>query len=129
MATRTTQTLGTPGFVADPESVRLSTGRQVDWESVAAGRGGELPAGIIVVEVADKIIPRADADSGPAYGILLTHASEDSDTDALTGYGVAIGGHFYENLLAEADDSAFADYVAELSVLFTFEDYEDTRAS
>lgn len=72
------------------------------------GSGGKfVPAGTVMDLLASgKIVPSAMASGGvTAYGVLVTNADEDSRTDALTGYGVFLGGLFYENLLPEASGS------------------------
>jgi hypothetical protein len=70
--------------------------------SLATGRF--LPAGTVLAELTSgKCVPRSVAPSGvTATGILETDAYEFSTTDALTGYGVLIGGALYENMLPEA---------------------------
>ena len=172
-------TLSNYGFVVDSDSVRLSSGAQFDWASVADSRKNDdlkkvVKAGTVVAKRSNgKIIPRADksvaitslTDDGsneitavatahglatddtiviegadarflgtfvitvtgangftytttgatsagvsagtltgsfPAYGLLIGEAREDAPEHATTGYGVMIGGHFFENLLADA---------------------------
>lgn len=132
---RRTYTLSTPGFVADADSVSLSTGRQVDWESITAQDGRKfLPAGTLVgVNDDGQLIPAAPADGeeDPAnvFGILVTSAHENLPSDAKTGYGVYVGGVFYENLLPDREDADFDDLREALGPRFVWETYEDDRAS
>lgn len=67
-----------------------------------------------------------------AWGLLITEARENAEEHALSGYGVFIGGHFFENILADADGNGNlpAAYLAELAATagtFSFEDYADSR--
>ena len=209
---RTRSVLSTPGFVADPNSLRHDTGRQIDWDAVsdkfrlgavavtltagaaqgavsitvaalsgavapgavlrfsadefatvgpagaAAGAtavpvealvnaletgdtaytGGSgakhLPAGTIVaLPAGGKAVPAVD---NTAKGVLISAADEPTGsargvrTDALTGYGVLIGGHLYENLLPDADSGTGqipAAAKTALGSLFTWQKLVDTR--
>lgn len=202
-------TLSTYGFVADPGSVRLSTGRQFDWAAVADSRKNsddkkEVAAGTVVALQGDgKIVPRADtvsvsqlADDGSngitatatghgfatgdsiviaganedrfngtftitvsdantftytttgdteagnatgtlvaspaAWGVLISTAREDAQEHAVSGYGVYLGGHLYENILPDSSGSPKvlpSAYKDEMGALFTFETYADSRLS
>lgn len=105
-----------------------------------AGAAGKkvLPAGTVVGELlgAGKISPRV-ATTNPATGILEATAIEDEASHALTGYGVLVGGVFYENLLPDATGTGGvggtatlpAAIVTELrsgGVGYTFEPYGNT---
>ena len=127
---RTRSTLSTPGFVADPASLRYDTGRQIDWDNVPAGTD-TLPPGTLVTMPDDgtKSVPAVD---GTGAGFLQTHAHRPGTAgglaDALTGYGVLIGGHLYENLLPDAVAGELpAAAKAALGPLFTFQTYRDSR--
>lgn len=71
-----------------------------------------------------------------AIGLIETGANEDSDTDALTGYGLLIGGVFYENMLPDASGSPKvlpSAYKAELQTVgvgtgFSWQTYADNRS-
>ena len=110
----------------------FTSGAQVDWSAVtatdAAGRK-TLPAFSAVAIEGGKIVPR-DADS-PATAILLSDATEGMPTDALTGYGYVRGGGFYEELLPDSSDAAWATIKTELQSAgaFYFETYSDSRAA
>jgi hypothetical protein len=87
-----------------------------------------IPAGTVVCQLSSgKIVPRAARPgSEEAIGILWSTASENSNEDALTGYGVIIGGVIYENLLPETITS----YKTELETngtTFAWMTYADTR--
>lgn len=66
-------------------------------------------------------------------GLLATDADEDMASDAITGYGIFVGGHVYENLLPEATGSPKvipAQHKAELRVAgistgWAFSQYSD----
>lgn len=140
--TRTDFTASTPGFIADPASIDLNTGRQVSWDDVPDSYLGDdgkkqLPAGTIVSELsnpAGKIVPRADEVeyAGAAIGILRTAAVEDDDVAAMSGYGVIVGGVIFQNLLPDFGDGAIATMKTELNAVgvgnFVWETYADTRA-
>lgn len=113
-----------PGFVIDQESIVLSYGRQIDW--TAAGVD-ELAPGTVVSEVAPggKVIPRTATGATAAFGILLTGASKNAPSDALTGYGIARGGGFYRNMMP----AMTAAVVTELGARFYFEDYLNTAGA
>lgn len=66
--------------------------------------------------------------SGDAIGILVTSAQENSRSDSLTGYGVFVGGVFYENLLPDFEDGEWETIVTELGERFSFESYQDSRS-
>lgn len=132
-------TVSTPGFIADPGSVALNTGRQVAFDELPAAYDDAdgnklLPAGTIVSELPDgRIVPRTDGIeyAGDAIGILRTAAHEKSEVAALSGYGVVIGGVVYENLLPDHGDGSFDTFKTELHAAgpgFRFETYEDSRA-
>jgi hypothetical protein len=67
-------------------------------------------------------------------GILETNATENSPTDALSGYGVIVGGVVYENLLVDATGTPKvlpAQYKTELAELgpgFYWGTYQDSRS-
>lgn len=65
-----------------------------------------IPAGTVMCELSSgKIVPRADRPgSETAIGLLWSTATEAAymaNNDALTGYGVIVGGVIYETLLPE----------------------------
>jgi hypothetical protein len=104
--------------------------------------GGEgnkkyVPPMTVMVEIAagaeaGKMVPRAVRPAAEtAYGFIETGADEDSDTDAISGYGMIIGGVIYENLLPDsvAGDlpSAYKTELQAAGTGFAFKDYEDSR--
>ena len=128
--------LSWPGFVADPDSVALDTGRQIDWEDLAASFEDRVPAGTVIVEQSDgTILPRSmgveeEAATLPAVGILVTSTNRESRSDALSGYGVIRGGVIYSNLLQETDNVGFDDWIGELQdngTGYVFKTYADNR--
>lgn len=72
--------------------------------STGGMEGRHVKAGTVVDLLSSgKVVPSSLATGGvTAYGVLLTDADEESGSDSATGYGVAIQGTFYENLLPEA---------------------------
>ena len=146
MATRTTAVLSNPGFIVDFPSVDRSTGRQVNWALVPAGYQNEngkkeIPAGTVMSEDDNgQVYPRADADTGTnpthtARFIAETNMVEDEKEAALSGYGMILGGAFYENLLPDSTGTPKqlpADFVTELRASgtgYAFEQYTDSRLS
>lgn len=141
MGTRTTTRIGRPGFVADPDSIELSSGRQIDWANVGAGyidaaTGKKvLPGGTVIGELLGngKISPRV-VTTNPASGLLATTAIEGDRSAALSGYGVMVGGVIYEALLPDSSGSpkvlaaAIKTELGASACTFKFERYEDNRA-
>lgn len=138
---RNSYILSSPGFVVDPESVSLNSGRQIDWDQVSAafGAAGEkvIPAGTIVAELdSGLIVPRTDdietapasAVTAPAVGVLVASAHQKSLSDSKSGYGVYMGGVFYETLMPDAGDAGIATFKTELGNRFVFESYADNRS-
>lgn len=62
-----------------------------------------IKAGTVMCQLSSgKYVPRADRPgSEEAVGLLISAATENSTTDALTGYGLIVGGVIYETLLPE----------------------------
>lgn len=99
-----------------------------------------LFAGTVMVQVAagahaGKAVPRAlRPASETAEFLLATDAIEGSPVAALSGYGMLTGGHFFENLLPEADLTADpavinSTWKTELGSWFKFQQYKDSRAA
>lgn len=102
----TTTNLSRPPVVADPHSIIRNSGRQIDWANVSATNADGkkiVPADTVVGELlgTGKVSPRV-VTTNPAVGIMETTAVEGETFAALSGYGVIIGGHIYENLLPDA---------------------------
>lgn len=134
---RTTTNLSRLPFVADPHSVIRNSGRQIDWANVSATNADGkkiIYAGTVVGELlgGGKVSPRV-VTTNPATGIMETTAVQDAPFAALSGHGVMIGGHFYENLLPDATGSPktlAAAVKTELNAngfAFSFESYGDNR--
>lgn len=134
---RTTTSLSRLPFVADPHSVIRNSGRQIDWANVSATNADGkkiVYAGTVVGELlgTGKVSPRV-ATTNPATGIMETTAVQGETFAALSGYGVIIGGHFYENMLPDATGSPktlAAAVKTELNAngfVFSFEQYGDNR--
>ena len=103
----------------------------------AGGGGRQVLAGTIMAELADgRMVPRVMRPGAEtAKYILATLANEDSETDAVTGYGVIKSAAVYENLLPESSGSpkvANSTYKTELLAqggYWMFEQYGDSSAS
>lgn len=132
-------------FVADRDSLDHDTGHTIDWANVAAGAtygvAGKriIKAGTVMGELLSgngSLSPRV-VTTNPAVGILATDAYEDSESDAVSGYGLIIGGVLYENLLPEATGTPrvlAAAVKTELQTAgvgtgFAFKQYVDSSAS
>lgn len=99
--------------------------------------GGELSAGkhlkagtVVDLLASGKVVPSSLNTGGgvTAYGILITNADEFSETDAASGYGVFTSGSFYENLLPDNANAAFATWKTELLArggFWLFDTYAD----
>ena len=148
---RTSITGSSPGFVVDPNATARSDGRQIDFGAVPDTRiptgltKKRIPAGTIMAELPDgKIIPRKDVTASAlidgsqatgaetAVGFLVSDAEEDAKYAALSGYGMFLGGVFYRELLPDHAETAFADWVTEITDLGSqvrLETYSDSRAA
>ena len=135
------KSVSTPGFLADSTTFVRGTGRQIDWDQVPASYENadgvkELKAGTVLsVQADDTAFPRAAADvaTTPAHTaqeILQSGAREDSETDALTGYGTIVGASIYENLLPDFGNADFGTFKTELEDAgtgFTWRTFADNR--
>lgn len=70
---------------------------------VSASGSKVIKAGTVLCQLTSgKYVPRAARPgSEEAVGLLISAATENSTTDALTGYGIIVGGVIYETLLPE----------------------------
>jgi len=96
--------VGETNLTVDPLVSALED-NDVGYADVDAYPGRKIPAGTVVDLLSSgMVVPSALGTGGgvTAYGILLTDAEEMSDSDAASGYGVAIMAAVYENLLPEA---------------------------
>jgi hypothetical protein len=139
---RTTLNVSRPGFVADPNSMERTSGRQIDWANVGAGyidatTGKKvLPGGTVVGTLlgAGLISPRV-VTTNPATEILVSNAIEGDPSAAKSGYGTYKGGVVYEALLPDATGSpktlpgALKTELAAAGCTFKFEKYSDNTAS
>jgi hypothetical protein len=138
MAERVDYQLSGLPFVVDPHNTPRDNGHQIDWANVSddylneAGRK-VLPAGTVVGTLlgSGKISPRV-VTTNPAVGIMATAAVEGEDSAAATGYGIFLGGVFYENLLPDESGGTLPSAIkTELNANgtgFAFRTYSDDRA-
>lgn len=93
----------------------------------------KLPAGTAIGTLLGdgKISPRV-VTTNPAVGLLATAAVEGEEFAAATGYGIFIGGVFYENMLPDAVSGTLPSAIkTELNANgtgFAFRTYSDDRA-
>lgn len=105
--------------------------------AVVAGTGAKfLPAGTVIGTLlgSGKASPRI-VTTNPAIGLLETNATDDEKApDALSGYGIIVGGVIYENLLPEATGgppkvlaSAVKTELAAAGMGWVWQSYSDSR--
>ena len=136
---RTESNVGSPGFILGA-NYDANDGRQIDWANVTGTEGSKtVPGGTIMAETADGLLaPRkagvqdATPDDYPATCILLASAEQSNNNDALSGYGVVLGGVLFSNLLQDTADPDFDSWLTELKengTGFVFETYDDDRTA
>ncbi len=131
--------VGGPGFVVDYNATQRADGRQINWGDVDETRIPDgltkkvIPAGTVMAKQPDgRLIPAADAAGGEtAVGFLVSTCQEGAMQDALSGYGLFLGGVFYRELLPDHEDGGFDGWVGEIrdeggSVVL--QTYSDSRA-
>lgn len=107
-----------------------------DAEAIYTGGTGSkvIKAGTIMAELSGgKIIPRkAVTGSETAKGFLVSDVTEDAEQDALSGYGMFVGGVFYKDLLPDRNEAGFDTWIGEINTAgpgVRLEEYSDSRAS
>lgn len=144
MPTNTTYSLSRPAWLVDYEYSPRDGGAQIDWascdpERVDTNGNQYVLGGTIMARLASgKVIPRVDVDLDPApgdqlgtetaVGLLIGEANTADKTDALTGYGLLLGGVVYENLLPDAEEADLDDWKTELGARFIFETHVNSIA-
>ena len=136
---RMNRVISSPGFIADHTSiVRRGGGVQIDWTNVSTTNADGkkyLPAGKAMGTLLGNGLasPRV-VTTNPAVGLLETDAVQGDPDAALSGYGLIIGGAFYENLLPDATGgppaALPAAIVTELRAVgtgYAFQTYADSR--
>jgi len=132
---RNNYNLGRPSFILDQHSMMTIDGRQVDWANVPAGYIGangqkQLKAGTVISEMPDgRVVPTGVAGAGAAIGLLATDANQGALYEALSGYGVYVGGVIYETLLPQPLDAGLRDALNASGTGWRFEAYADTRGA
>jgi len=136
---RTESNVGSPGFILGA-NYDANDGRQIDWANVTGTEGSKtVPGGTIMAEVDNGLLaPRkagvqdtVPADY-PATCILLASAEQSNNNDALSGYGVVLGGVVFSNLLQDTLEANFDSWLTELKdngTGFVFETYDDDRTA
>lgn len=108
-------------------------------EAIVGGTGAKVvKAGTIVAELASGLVVPRKAVTGAetAIGLLVSDAQESPSgipsEQAKTGFGVYVGGVFYEELLPDHDESGFDTWIGEIRTnggWVRLETYSDSRAS
>ncbi len=146
MPTRNTYQLSRATWLVDWENAPRGLGHQIDWDSVdparVDGRGKKyIPDGTIMAKLTSgKIIPRRDValtegnalGTETAAGILIGQANEDDKGDALTGYGLLLGGIVYNNLLPDFGHANLATWKTELetnALTFVYQTHANSAAA
>lgn len=138
---RTTHNVGKPGFILG-SNYDTNDGRQIDWDNVSdvdADGNKVVKAGTIMAELGTGLLaPRkegvqdATPEDYPATCLLLTTITEGDNVDAISGYGVVLGGVVFSNLLPDngaADFDAWLTELKENGTGFVFETYSDSRSN
>lgn len=101
---------------------------------VGSGYKTLLPGTVMGIATSGMMYPRV-ATTNPADGLLATHAYENSQVAALSGYGLCVGAIVYENLLPDATGgppatlpSAMKTELASNTKGFIYREYSDTRS-
>lgn len=134
---RTTSAISRLPFVADPHSIIRNSGRQIDWANVSATNADGkkvVYAGTVVGELlgTGKVSPRV-VTTNPAVGVMETTAIQGELVAALSGYGIIVGGHLYENMLPDATGTpktlaaAIKTELKNNGYAWSFETYSDNR--
>lgn len=146
MPTTSSYQLSRAQWLVDWENAPRDLGHQIDWESVDPERVDAtgkkyVPDGAIMAKLASgKVIPRRDvalaegnaAGTETAAGILIGQANEGDKSDALTGYGLLLGGVVYNNLLYDYGQANLATWKTELetnALTFVYLTHTNTAAS
>ncbi len=146
MPTTTTRQLSRAQWLVDWANAPRDLGAQIDWASVDPARVDAqgkkyVPDGTIMARIASngKLIPRRDVaargnalGTEVAVGILLGEAGESDRNDALTGYGLILGGVVYNNLLPDFGQANLATWKTELEtngLTFVYLTHTNTAAA
>src|ERR1044071_2709940 len=106
-----------------------------DAEATVGGVGSKVvKAGTIMAELSGgKVIPRKSVTGAEtARMIIISTVEEGAKQDAATGYGMFVGGAFYEELLPDHAESGFATWIGEIRTnggWVRLEKYSDSRAA
>ena len=146
MPTTTTRQLSRAQWLVDWANAPRDLGAQIDWASVDPARvdaSGKkyVPDGTIMARIVSngKLIPRRDVaargnalGTEVAAGILIGQANEGDQSDALTGYGLVLGGVIYSNLLFDFGHANLATWKTELetnALTFVYLTHTNTAAA
>jgi hypothetical protein len=119
--------VGATSLVVEALDAQIESGDTASY-IVSGSNAKVIKAGTVMCQLSSgKMVPRVNRPgSEEAIGLLMTMAEEGNRSDALTGYGVIVGGVIYETLLPETITS----YKTELETNGTswvWAVYADTR--
>lgn len=98
--------------------------------TVQAGAGKKMiPAGYPMAASSSGSGPMLPANDGTANCLLATNAHEDNGSDALSGYGVILGGVIYSNLLPVTLAGGAVTALQAAGTGFAFRTYSDSTAA
>lgn len=125
---------GATNITTEPLGHAIEDDATATYVSAATRDDKFIPAGTIMAEMASgKVVPRSDRPgSETSVGLLATNADQGAEYNAKTGFGLLIGGVFYDNLIPDADDGSLSTYKTELASAgtgFSWRTYADSRAS
>ena len=146
MPTTTSYRLSRAQWLVDWANAPRDLGGQIDWASVDPARVDAhgkkyVPDGTIMARIASngKLIPRRDVaargnalGTEVAAGILIGEANESDRNDALTGYGLLLGGVVHNNLLPDFGQANLATWKTELetnALTFVYLTHTNTAAA
>lgn len=104
-------------------------------EATFGGIGSKIvKAGTIMAQLSTGlVIPRkAVTGAETASMMIVSTVEEGARQDAATGYGMFVGGSFYQDLLPDKDESGFATWIGEIRTnggWVRLEKYSDSRAA
>lgn len=120
-------------FIADAKSIDRLNGASIKWSVVTEvdDNGNKfIPAGSIMSRETGGFAP-AKVATAEVCGIIETDAYADPNSnDALSGYGIIVGGVVYDNLLSDSAHANFGTWKTSLEAYgngFTWLTYGDSR--
>jgi len=128
-----TANITTQPFIADAKSIDRLNGATIDWSAVTevdADGNKMVSAGTIMSRETDGFTPAKDAATAVSAILEASAYAHEQSNDALSGYGMIVGGVIYDNLLPDAGEVNFATWKTALEAYgngFTWITYGDSR--